>query len=805
MRRFSGVVAVLVVTIFAGALAGPAAARSGALDSRFGTMPGRTLAGVPDQSVRSLPLAMVGLTDGSTITGDLVGRDYRTALTRRTPDGLPDSRFGRNGSVLAPFANARRFQVQHLALQDGSVLVVGSGTDHRVSTYVQRFDADTGKWDQDFGNEGTATLAVRDFVKSNEDTYPQGVGVDSTGRIYLMIGNGYWQEPDLLVRLNPDGNVDESFGSFGAVGIPREGCFPFNDLAVTDDGVFAWSDDCVRSYDETGNARFTYKKTSDAPLDRHVSSVLGSPDGKTYLGVSGDDNPSTTRILELQSDGSVAPAFGGQGLVPTIPGDVERYYGNLTIDQQGRFLLADMPQTGTEEQPVADHSQAVLRLLPDGDPDGTFGVGGRAVIDPLIPNRSEYPAMVPGPDGVIVLGSSNLRGYPSLRKHAVRVGNDGTADSSFADEGLLRFRSSVPADDRIYDTVTIPGGGTLTAGKAEDRASFIKFRANGRIDRSFGENGRLALETGQGRVNDGARYLTALPDGSFAACINSGQSVQVAKIKPEGILDSGFGNDGIAPAPHLLSCAGIRPLGNRLLVSGPQTTSSFGVVRLSGNGSLDRGYGANGVAGGVANMFGKPSFAFTSTRNGSVLIADRSNLMKLDPTGSPDPVFGSDGSVELQLLPGGGSIRKSAAIVAGKTGAIHLAAHNGRFLVLAKFGRNGALIRKFGVRGVRVLKEPDGLVVRPTDLKVGRRGAMFISATAKPRRCGLGCSSGRIYRLYPDGRPDITFGRRGQVTFRFGPDTTADSLSLAPGGIVAGGYVETGTGRADSLILRLRR
>lgn len=134
------------------------------------------------------------------------------ALAQYNPDGSLDTTFGSGGCVIAGAAD----HVHHLAIQaDGRIVVVGdkySGTSWDFA--LARFNSD-GSLDASFGTGG---LVTTDFNGAYDSA--RSVAIQPDGRIVAVgygtsdpaIGSGFG-----LVRYNPDGSLDSTFGTGGSV------------------------------------------------------------------------------------------------------------------------------------------------------------------------------------------------------------------------------------------------------------------------------------------------------------------------------------------------------------------------------------------------------------------------------------------------------------------------------------------------------------------------------------------------------------------------------------------------------------
>ena len=152
--------------------------------------------------------------------GKLVAADGGGQLFRLNPDGTLDTSFGDDGRVALNFGGPGGFSA--LVLQpDGKLVAVGvAGTidmgdfllAHRGDFLLARFNPD-GSLDTSFGTGG---LVVTDFGR---DSAANALVLQADGKL-VAGGNLFVRrfEPDFIVALyHPDGSLDASFGSGGAV------------------------------------------------------------------------------------------------------------------------------------------------------------------------------------------------------------------------------------------------------------------------------------------------------------------------------------------------------------------------------------------------------------------------------------------------------------------------------------------------------------------------------------------------------------------------------------------------------------
>ncbi|MBC8996902.1 hypothetical protein IAI51_10230 [Pseudomonas sp. N40(2020)] len=173
-----------------------------------------------DAQGRILVAAKVGVAAGS-----------RFGLARLLADGSADLSFGEQGSVIDTFAHgfdATASKVQ--ALPDGRILLAGLHYEnsHRTLPALALFDAQ-GNPEQIFGDNGRQVVRLPgDLSMGARDTWlPPGVpgaeacdfAVQDDGHI-LLIANHHFELADhagMLIRLKPDGSLDETFNGRGFV------------------------------------------------------------------------------------------------------------------------------------------------------------------------------------------------------------------------------------------------------------------------------------------------------------------------------------------------------------------------------------------------------------------------------------------------------------------------------------------------------------------------------------------------------------------------------------------------------------
>jgi len=244
-----------------------------------------------------------------------------SGLVRYSADGVLDNSFGDGNVIVFPTAIESNSEVFELFVQPDDKITLHGGKG------IARFTPD-GVLDLTLNNSGFVLYS--DMLSGPNDSTiiePADVlfarfNVDSDGRMYIGLhiswSNGAF-DPDgrreIVVRLESDGSLDESFADSGVYVVSENGSGPYG------------------------------------PDIRQI--LLNQNDGTSLLNISGY---STGNLVRLLSDGTLDSDFN------TMP-ITTRYYGRLFLDQNG-YIIAN------------NSGRLSYRLLPDGSLDASFSAAG---------------------------------------------------------------------------------------------------------------------------------------------------------------------------------------------------------------------------------------------------------------------------------------------------------------------------------------------------------------------------------------------------------------------------------------------
>lgn len=337
--------------------------------------------------------------------------DRDMVVARLHPDGSLDTSFSFDGKVEIVVGPGDSDDVLFdlLVQPDGRIVLVGAATSpvaaDGIDMAIVRLNAD-GSFDNSFGVGGKVFI---DFNLGGADTTDIARAVASFPDGKLIVAGSTPVTGDgtdmALVKLNPDGSRDTSFGTGGrtTVRFQISATFRTDDamsVAVDSAGRVLVAGSTTKNSDAdtdfavarllangqldtsfSGDGRHTVAFDFAPPFeDDGFGLLLGADDSITLTG-SASDNGSDMAVARLNPDGSAMAGFGIAGKV-TVPFDLGGNNGEFAISAMphgDRLLLVG---TGAADLGGADPEQVtmVAQLLGDGQLDTDFGNFGKVVL-----------------------------------------------------------------------------------------------------------------------------------------------------------------------------------------------------------------------------------------------------------------------------------------------------------------------------------------------------------------------------------------------------------------------------------------
>lgn len=372
------------------------------------------------------------------------------SLTRAIGQGNAlDTTFGNHGKISATIGSYTGDDGYAVTAQaDGKIIVAGSSA--IVSQYSRmamvRFTAN-GQVDSSFGTNGRVTLH---FGTSNDNAEGRAVGIQklSPQTPEKIILGGFDLEqasPNSLVlaRYDLNGMPDATFGNAGVVKLP--------------------------------NAAFFNMKIDT------IGNIFVGGGGSFGYGFG---------IYKFKPNGLLDSTFGVNGFNASL--DSNWHCDNLAIvlQQDGKILTggpAFMPAM------FPNNDFGLMRYLPNGTPDSSFGVNGKVVTSPDTNDAELYSLAVQADGKILACGISDTG--TGIHSIVIRYMQNGNLDSTWGDNGIVRtsfgsnqsWATSVLAqtDGKIYSV-----GYATPAGGRPYEFAIARYSADGTIDSTFGVNGR---------------------------------------------------------------------------------------------------------------------------------------------------------------------------------------------------------------------------------------------------------------------------------------------------------------------------
>ncbi|HYV94293.1 MAG TPA: T9SS type A sorting domain-containing protein, partial [Chitinophagales bacterium] len=356
------------------------------------------------------------------LAGYGVGYSSLLEVMRVLPDGTLDNSFGVNGFVNITINNASvGVGTKTIVQPDGKILVNGKHYINYLPVFTMfRLNSD-GTFDAQFGDSGMVVINFG-LTESVED-----IVLQPDGKIVAAAGSwGHIDNSTLIVRLNSDGTIDSTFGTNGATEIT--GIYQDDDkhtLSLLDDGKILLSGLSVlfaNSIDDTNIAlaRLNSDGTIDSGFGTNGMTVTDSyngferaiamnvlQDGKILIAGAGCGLPYPLFLEKYNADGTLDSSFGINGILLKDLNGISFSYNHFMVQPDGKILLAGIHAANLDDF-------AIVRLMPGGEVDSTFGNGG--IIFIAMNTNYMYNYDVPSyifmqPDGkIVVTGTSYAEG-----------------------------------------------------------------------------------------------------------------------------------------------------------------------------------------------------------------------------------------------------------------------------------------------------------------------------------------------------------------------------------------------------------
>lgn len=196
-------------------------------------------------------------------------------------------------------------------------------------------------------------------------------------------------------------------------------------------------------------------------------------------------------------------------------------------------------------------------------------------------------------------------------------GRNGKVGTGFTPQRDLALGVAIQLDGRI-----------VAAGTADSRRfALSRYRRNGRLDHSFGGDGKVTTRLLRGLT---LAYAMAIqPDGKIVAVGSTANenAFALARYRADGTLDPTFGEDGrvatrMGDSHSFALDVAIQPDG-KIVVAGTAEFSRFALIRYEPNGDLDPSFGDGGIVTTDVTTGTDMAFGLAIQPDGSIVVAGR--------------------------------------------------------------------------------------------------------------------------------------------------------------------------------------
>ena len=355
------------------------------------------------------------------------------------------------------------------------------------------------------------------------------------------------------------------------------------------------------------------------------------PDGSVLMGGNNAGGPFVAR---LEPGGDLDPGFGQGGRVHiTIPNLYSASYFATASEPDGRVVVAVV---STREVGSINHDLTVLRLMPDGSLDPSFGTGGLV----QVPMRGWYGVLgsvaIDSAGRIIVTAgtAATVPGDFNARLDFYRYEPDGTPDSAFGTAGHADYpvtylpQGSISRDSfasgpsTVLSPPVVDGSGRIYALDADHPQGVVRLTSAGAPDGAYGPGGVADLGPLPGPQGTYVNTLGTDPTGRLLVGVAGAGDLVLGRRLSDGSPDVSFASGGWASLKTVIGQPkALTPLvlgDGRIVAAAGSASGACGVVvRLLGDGSPDTSAGPSD---------GRPCASVCMPKYGCPFIARRATI-----------------------------------------------------------------------------------------------------------------------------------------------------------------------------------
>ncbi len=404
-------------------------------------------------------------------------------------DGQIDNTFGSSGIVHWNVGGIQSTAYDMIVLSNQKIVLVGYAVNS--STYIDNFAVarlePNGSLDLSFGDNGISLISfgtVKDHANAVFE-YPDGKLL-----VAGMTEGPTWGDMNsCMVRLNEDGTIDNSFGTSGKVIVDFSGSEDFiSEIILQEDGKIITGGSDYISYDQRDFALMRFNpdgilddsfgtngkvSTDFSNSDNELLDLALHHDGSIYAVGRGNSSLLSPflqiAVSKYNNSGDLDLTFDTDGKLLTAWGLLGAVGNSLAVGSDGKILISGMVKKSS-----TDLNLLVVRLNEDGSLDNSFGASG--IIDysaGLNLNESGEELIITPENKVLIAGYISYTDvYPDV--FVLKLKGNGTLDNSFGIDGIVISDFSLNLGDELFNSIELQQDGKIVAaGYGGDASEFI--------------------------------------------------------------------------------------------------------------------------------------------------------------------------------------------------------------------------------------------------------------------------------------------------------------------------------------------
>jgi uncharacterized delta-60 repeat protein len=214
----------------------------------------------------------------------------------------------------------------------------------------------------------------------------------------------------------------------------------------------------------------------------------------------------------------------------------------MAAGRDGKLVVAGLSRQGSRRL------WALARYSAAGHLDRRFGTGGKVLTDFGARSEGGARALAIRPDGRTVVAGYMYVPPRSYAGFAVaRYTVSGELDRTFGRNGRVLTYFGSPPSGASLDAIALQADGKVVAvGRSTGRFALARYTLRGRLDPGFGRGGKVLTDFGA-RSDAGANAVAIQPDGKVVVAgdvFRGTEYLALARYNADGTLDRSFGQGG---------------------------------------------------------------------------------------------------------------------------------------------------------------------------------------------------------------------------------------------------------------------